>query len=414
MGFAKSRYNQIKMANLAAQPDGSTTDQSGPPIKIEPGGSITVPAGTTLTMGADGTLLAKAGPAVKIIPISIAQAYQDHIKSQGQQWKADTTAVDATNLYNRLVAHCVKPVDVAAKQRDPATAKQWRAFYQLTPITNFCDLTREHFLQFLALLKLEPISKRGYGIRFITLLNWAIQNRYILRETGEQCINAVWVKRADAVARKVVPLTFEQFGMVMDDLNRRLRKGKKNAFRDMMIIRLAHNMCLRTSDIRRLKIKDVDLSHMSMDLLRKGDKRHWLKIDVQDLQEDMQEYVEFRRALPNVPTDPNSPLFLFKGHAPTAWNVYSVVSKTLRRCGIYRSLKKGGHLLRATGALYRLKSGMMNIREIQELLCHKSVATTEIYLNISNEEADMMLENRYTEQRLMRERSYGRGYAIQR
>ena len=67
------------------------------------------------------------------------------------------------------------------------------------------------------------------------------------------------------------------------------------------------------------------------------------------------------------------------------------VDKELRKAGL-DTKKYSTHKLRHTAATLMYQYGNVDIRALQELLGHESIATTEIYTHVSNEQVREAVE----------------------
>ena len=72
--------------------------------------------------------------------------------------------------------------------------------------------------------------------------------------------------------------------------------------------------------------------------------------------------------------------------------VQYVVNKELAKAGL-DTTKYSVHKLRHTAATLMYQYGQVDIRALQELLGHESIATTEIYTHVSNDQVRKAVEN---------------------
>ena len=72
--------------------------------------------------------------------------------------------------------------------------------------------------------------------------------------------------------------------------------------------------------------------------------------------------------------------------------VQYIVEKELQKAGLDTS-KYSTHKLRHTAATLMYQYGNVDIRALQELLGHESIATTEIYTHVSNEQVRNAVES---------------------
>lgn len=151
--------------------------------------------------------------------------------------------------------------------------------------------------------------------------------------------------------------------------------------RDTAIIMLMLSGGLRVSEVVGLNLRS--LKRNSISVLGKGNKERQVYLSPKTM-ESVKEYLEIR---PFVESDA---LFLSSRKGRLSIEAVQKMTKIyLTRIG------KGDyscHKLRHTAATQLLQSGA-NLREIQEILGHESISTTEIYTHVSNDDLQRVAEN---------------------
>lgn len=143
-----------------------------------------------------------------------------------------------------------------------------------------------------------------------------------------------------------------------------------------IIIMLAYGCGLRLSEIQNLKPQDIAWDRQIIRIKGKGSKDRQVMLDP-FLAETIKQYLSKH---PNL-------VFLFEGQ--TAGSPYpkrtieKIYDNACQASGIAR--KGGIHSLRHTFATHLLEQGT-GLRQIQEVLGHSSIKTTEIYTHVSNKE----------------------------
>ncbi len=167
---------------------------------------------------------------------------------------------------------------------------------------------------------------------------------------------------------KQLPVVFskEEISLILN----RIRNRKHYC-----LIALTYASGLRLGEVINLKFGDIDSDRMQLKVRGgKGNKDRYTLLP-KGLLEKLREYYRYYR--------PKT--YLFEGQ--TAGTVYShgsaqsVLKKALRECGIKK--QASFHTLRHSFATHLLEQGT-NIRVIQELLGHRSLRTTSVYLHVSN------------------------------
>ncbi len=141
--------------------------------------------------------------------------------------------------------------------------------------------------------------------------------------------------------------------------------------RDRLIIRLLYATGLRVSELVGLRKDDVDLEGRSLRVMGKGGKERIVYFPA-SLVGPLRRQMESSRGPWLFPSRRGGHL-----HYTT---VEKIVKRAARRAGIKKRVTP--HVLRHSFATRSLEAGM-DIREIQELLGHANLNTTQVYAHVS-------------------------------
>jgi integrase/recombinase XerC len=153
--------------------------------------------------------------------------------------------------------------------------------------------------------------------------------------------------------------------------------------RDRAVLELLYSTGVRVSELVGLNVEDVDLQERRARVTGKGNKQRWVFFG-RPAQAAVQRYLaEARPQL--VPPERGGERALFVnrwGRRLTARGVQRLVHKHVLRAALSQRISP--HVLRHTFATHLLDSGA-DLRAIQELLGHSSLASTQIYTHVSAE-----------------------------
>lgn len=164
------------------------------------------------------------------------------------------------------------------------------------------------------------------------------------------------------------------------------------ALRDRTIIETAYDCGLRASELCALKISDIDEKGGVMYVRGKGGKERIVPC-VGSLRNAVGQYLSKARPVllgddGAAPRDKGGFLFLsVNGRAMNRRELWNIVQKRGRKAGIARS-RLHPHVLRHSFATHLQRRGM-DLRTLQELLGHASIATTEKYAHLDTELRDL-------------------------
>ncbi len=153
---------------------------------------------------------------------------------------------------------------------------------------------------------------------------------------------------------------------------------KKEALRNETIIEMLYGSGLRVSELTSLRISRLYLEEGYMRIEGKGNKQRLVPISPRAL-ELTGEYMN-QRSDQTIKAGNEDILFLNRrGAAMTRVMVFYIIRDLAAAAGIDKTVSP--HTLRHSFATHLLEGGA-NLRAIQEMLGHESIATTEIYVHL--------------------------------
>lgn len=169
-------------------------------------------------------------------------------------------------------------------------------------------------------------------------------------------------------------------------------EDNRNHERDYAITTLFLNCGLRLSELIGINIKDIDFSECKMTVIGKGNKERTIYLN-KACMKAINEYLIVRKAKTNVKFNSKDALFLSeRNERISKRTVQYVVEKELQFAGL-DTKKYSTHKLRHTAATLMYQYGNVDIRALQELLGHESIATTQIYTHVNNEQVRNAVES---------------------
>jgi site-specific recombinase XerD len=151
-------------------------------------------------------------------------------------------------------------------------------------------------------------------------------------------------------------------------------------------IRLMISTGLRVGEVCRLRVEDISPDGLSLRVHGKGSRDRVAYVSDTTLRTDLSKIFKRRR----IDAGSSAALFLNRRGFPIRpQSIRSKLRKVAGDAGIARRVTP--HMLRHTAATLLIETGV-DIRFVQRLLGHASIATTEIYTHISDEALRATLE----------------------
>ena len=214
--------------------------------------------------------------------------------------------------------------------------------------------------------KKSSIARKLASIR--SFFQYLVRNGVILKNPAKGV--------ATPKTERYIPIT-----LTIDEVFRMLDAPDKSnplGLRDRAILELLYSSGIRVGELTQLDCKDVDLELGIIKVLGKGKKERIVPIGSKAI-EAIKDYLRKRGFSSG--NDPESPLFInTRSSRLTDRSVRRIVEKYGKKCGPGRNITP--HALRHTFATHLLDAGA-DLRDIQELLGHVSLSTTQKYTHVS-------------------------------
>ncbi len=156
------------------------------------------------------------------------------------------------------------------------------------------------------------------------------------------------------------------------------------SIRNRTLIELIYSTGARVSEVSGILLKDMDLKNREISVTGKGRKQRILYVN-QSALKWIEIYLKVRDKIVSSKNRDkyaiDDYLFLNKfGKKLSVRSIGTIVKESLKKAGIEKNITPHG--IRHTFATHLLQEGA-GIREIQELLGHKNISTTQIYTHLN-------------------------------
>jgi integrase/recombinase XerC len=244
-------------------------------------------------------------------------------------------------------------------------------------IVEFNQLEIEHIRSWLANLQSTGIARATLTRRIVSIrafTNWAAANGWLTSDLGANL--------AIPKPHKVLPevLNLDEAAAVIKSLEVRVAEEPTALnFRDLAILEVLYGSGIRVSELCGLDIGDIDNSRNTLNVIGKGSKQRVVPLGIPAMNA-LSNYLkngrgEFANQLSQAAVFLGS-----RGKRIDQRTVRQVVYEAMKAVGA----TMGPHGLRHSAATHLLEGGA-DLRTVQEILGHASLATTQIYTHISPE-----------------------------
>ena len=164
--------------------------------------------------------------------------------------------------------------------------------------------------------------------------------------------------------------------------------------RDIAIVEVLFATGMRVSELCQLRVEDVDLNHGIIKIFGKGNKERMIQICQQEVIQALRNYFKLFSDQLLL----NQPFFINRhGHGLSTQSVRLMIKTYTKQAGIQKTITP--HTFRHTFATLLLEEDV-DIKYIQTLLGHSSIATTQIYTHVSTEKQKEILLSKHPRRKI--------------
>ncbi len=218
------------------------------------------------------------------------------------------------------------------------------------------------------------LSRRTTTIRLFT--KWAAKHKYLAKDVGSTLVTPKGHRTLPDV------LEIEDAKIAMDSMATRAAEEETPlSLRDVAIVEMLYATGARVGELCGLDLNDVDYDRQTIKVLGKGNKERTIPLGNPAVRALTLWLKQGRDQIANA--NSGSAVFIgARGKRIDQRAVRTVVYEALSAIeGIERM---GPHALRHSAATHLLEGGA-DLRTVQEILGHASLATTQIYTHVSTE-----------------------------
>lgn len=252
-------------------------------------------------------------------------------------------------------------------------------------IDEFSQLELSHIRSWLAELQRSGVARATMARRIVSIrafTYWAASQGWIRSDLGAELA----IPKPHRTLPEVLDIADTQ--IVLASAKARADEDPNPiAIRDLALIEVLYATGVRVSEICGLDIRSIDESRNTLQVMGKGSKERVVPMGIPAVYA-LRHYVEVARP-ELVSTKSGNAVFLgSRGSRIDQRTVREVVYQAMSAVGS----KMGPHGLRHTAATHLLEGGA-DLRTVQEILGHSSLATTQIYTHVSPDRLQKAFDN---------------------
>ena len=244
-------------------------------------------------------------------------------------------------------------------------------------IVEFNQLEIEHIRSWLANLQSTGVARATLTRRIVSIrafTNWAAANGWLTSDLGANL--------AIPKPQRVLPeiLNVDEAATVIKSLEVRVAEEPTALnYRDLAILEVLYGSGIRVSELCGLDLGDIDNSRNTLNVIGKANKQRVVPLGIPAMTA-LSNYLKNGRG-EFVNQLSQSAVFLgSRGKRIDQRTVRQIVYEAMKAVGA----SMGPHGLRHSAATHLLEGGA-DLRTVQEILGHASLATTQIYTHVSPE-----------------------------
>jgi integrase/recombinase XerC len=250
---------------------------------------------------------------------------------------------------------------------------------ELQKVDDLSEVTIAHIRSWLATQQVKggartTLSRRAVSIRLFT--KWATKKGFLAKDIG--------LTLATPKGHRTLPevLSISDATVAMDSLATRVAEEESaTSIRDCAILEVLYASGARVSELCGLDLDDIDYQRNTILVLGKGNKERTIPLG-NPAMKALNNWIKNARPEIVSGTSGEAVFLGVRGKRIDQRTVRTVVYEALE--ALEGAQRLGPHALRHSAATHLLEGGA-DLRTVQEILGHASLATTQIYTHISTE-----------------------------
>ena len=250
---------------------------------------------------------------------------------------------------------------------------------ELQKVDDLSNVTIAHIRSWLATQQVKggartTLSRRAVSIRLFT--KWATKKGFLAKDIG--------LTLATPKGHRTLPevLSVADATVAMDSLATRVAEEESaTSIRDCAILEVLYASGARVSELCGLDLDDIDYQRNTILVLGKGNKERTIPLG-NPAMKALNNWIKSARSEMSNGTSGEAVFLGVRGKRIDQRTVRTVVYEALE--ALEGAQRLGPHALRHSAATHLLEGGA-DLRTVQEILGHASLATTQIYTHVSTE-----------------------------
>ena len=302
-------------------------------------------------------------------------------------------AAEEIETIGRILDRAAANYDVKEKETslvlyDDETTRLVKIYLSSKKLEGLSDNTIENYAGRLRIF-FETVARPPKDIQTneirMFLVTYQIQNgisdrsldkyRQILSSFFEWCVNEEYISKNPCKNIKEIKYEVEPRHSLTRYQLEQVRRACETP-RDLAVVDILYSTGCRVAELVNMKLSDINTKDNSVQIIGKGKKHNIVYLN-EKAQISLSDYMAVRKG--------DSEYIFLSERAPYKQISTRTVELLFSRIGEALNVKLTPHILRHTSATLALQSGMP-ITQVQKMLGHANVNTTQIYAETSQEE----------------------------
>ncbi len=252
---------------------------------------------------------------------------------------------------------------------------------QLAPLGSWSGLTSEHLGRYLSYMYSRQYAASTVARKTAALKSYChyLTSGGVLREDPSQSLAA---PRVDRYVPRAI--SEQEVGQLLAQPRRAAKTRRPDALRDLAMIETLYSSGMRVSELVALNVDDVDFDLNQVACPGKAGRRRQVPLRAQAM-DAVDDYLKNGR--PDLADPDENALFVnHRGSRLTRQGFWLILKAYAEEAKIDNITP---HTLRHSFATHALRDGA-ELREVQQLLGHVSISTTQVYKLVSVDDSPMI------------------------